>query len=302
MPPEHHPLVNHYDMLEVSPKASPAVIKAAYKSLIQRFHPDKNLGDPALARASSLRAGLINQAYETLSDPDKRATYDRGREQAAGVTSAASTHAAGHSPSRRRHTASSASAAEPRGRFSTAYFWLIVLLIIGSGSVSLWLLRGNHTPKPPSQPAPLRAVQQGQDVPPVPMLEGRSDATQSGPDIKPRTVSWTNDFSVVLADGRLLSIPAITLHLGAVDTAEFSRYLDTQQASIQSQLKDRLALAKPEELAQTSGQQYLRRSIFDALIAITGTRRVGATPAGTTDSAAAHGITGVSLPDAFSLR
>ncbi len=302
MTPEHQPLVNHYDVLEVSPRASPAVIKAAYKSLIQRFHPDKNLGDAKLAREAGLRSSLITQAYETLSDPDKRATYDRGLDQAAGMTRAEATHEATRTPLNRRHIASSASAAAPKGRASAAYFWLIVLLIIGSGSVSLWLLRGNHTRTTPAQSAPPGAVQQSQRVPPVPMLEGRSDATQTGPDIKPHTVSWTSDISVVLADGRLLSIPAITLHLGIIDTAEFSRYLDAHQVNIQTQLKDRLALAKPEELAQTSGQQYLRQVIFDALTAITGTRRFGASPAGTTDSAAAHGITGVSLPDAFSLR
>lgn len=61
-----------YDILEVSRTASPEVIRAAYKSLVQRFHPDKNPGNP---NAEDLLK-LINNAYDTLSDPSKRAAYD----------------------------------------------------------------------------------------------------------------------------------------------------------------------------------------------------------------------------------
>ncbi len=61
-----------YDVLEVSRTASHEVIRAAYKSLVQRYHPDKNPDNP---EAESLLK-LINNAYETLSDPERRASYD----------------------------------------------------------------------------------------------------------------------------------------------------------------------------------------------------------------------------------
>ncbi len=61
-----------YDILEVSRTASPEVIRAAYKSLVQRFHPDKNPDNP---NAEDLLK-LINNAYDTLSDASKRAAYD----------------------------------------------------------------------------------------------------------------------------------------------------------------------------------------------------------------------------------
>lgn len=61
-----------YDILEVSRTASPEVIRAAYKSLVQRFHPDKNPDNP---NAENLLK-LINNAYDTLSDPSRRAAYD----------------------------------------------------------------------------------------------------------------------------------------------------------------------------------------------------------------------------------
>jgi curved DNA-binding protein CbpA len=56
---------NHYDTLEVHPRASQEVIRAAYRSLMQRYHPDRNPGDVAAAA----RAASIAQAYDVLSDP-----------------------------------------------------------------------------------------------------------------------------------------------------------------------------------------------------------------------------------------
>lgn len=62
----------HYDTLEVHPSASPEVITAAYKALMKKHHPDKK-------QTVGLRARAINEAYEVLSDPTKRADYDRTR-------------------------------------------------------------------------------------------------------------------------------------------------------------------------------------------------------------------------------
>lgn len=62
----------HYDTLKVQCDAPLEIIKAAYKALAQKYHPDRN---------SSLEAARlmiqINVAYETLSDFSKRDTYDR---------------------------------------------------------------------------------------------------------------------------------------------------------------------------------------------------------------------------------
>ncbi len=63
----------HYDSLQVSRTAPLEVIRAAYKILAQKYHPDRNQGD---AEANRLMQ-VINVAYEVLSDPIKRAEYDR---------------------------------------------------------------------------------------------------------------------------------------------------------------------------------------------------------------------------------
>jgi molecular chaperone DnaJ len=61
-----------YEILEVSPTARPAVIKAAYRCLAQEYHPDKKPGDTEAAA----RMALINHAYSVLLDPLQRARYD----------------------------------------------------------------------------------------------------------------------------------------------------------------------------------------------------------------------------------
>lgn len=87
-----------YDILEVSPQASPSVIRAAYRCLAQRHHPDKNLHSE---EAGPLLA-TINLAYAVLSDPEKRRSYDAhlGRPaeftERRGPGAAPSTHASLH--------------------------------------------------------------------------------------------------------------------------------------------------------------------------------------------------------------
>lgn len=63
----------HYDNLNVARNADIAVIKAAYKALAQKYHPDKNPNNPNTQKIMQ----VINKAYEVLSDPIKRAEHDR---------------------------------------------------------------------------------------------------------------------------------------------------------------------------------------------------------------------------------
>jgi len=61
-----------YDDLEVSPKASPETIRAAYLSLSKRYHPDVSPGPLALKKMQDISA-----AYNIIGDAKKRAQYDR---------------------------------------------------------------------------------------------------------------------------------------------------------------------------------------------------------------------------------
>jgi curved DNA-binding protein CbpA len=62
----------YYDILEVSPNASQTVIAAAYRTLSQKYHPDKNNGDK---NCEDMMA-KINVAFGVLSDSIKRKLYD----------------------------------------------------------------------------------------------------------------------------------------------------------------------------------------------------------------------------------
>ena len=63
----------YYDTLQVSRLSSESVIKAAYRVLSQKFHPDKHPERQAWANEQMKR---LNEAYEVLSDPVRRANYD----------------------------------------------------------------------------------------------------------------------------------------------------------------------------------------------------------------------------------
>ena len=65
-----------YSVLGVSRNASEEEIKKAYKTLSRRYHPDANVNNPNKAQAEE-KFKEATQAYEILSDPEKRRLYDR---------------------------------------------------------------------------------------------------------------------------------------------------------------------------------------------------------------------------------
>jgi curved DNA-binding protein CbpA len=65
---------DHYAVLGVSPNANEREIRKQYLKLSLEHHPDKNLDDPQAAQAAFI---CIGQAYQVLSDPVKRAEYDK---------------------------------------------------------------------------------------------------------------------------------------------------------------------------------------------------------------------------------
>ena len=64
---------DYYDVLGVNRDASAEDIKKAYRKLAMQYHPDRNPGN----REAEEKFKEAAEAYEILTDPDKRARYDR---------------------------------------------------------------------------------------------------------------------------------------------------------------------------------------------------------------------------------
>src|SRR5450755_4611083 len=64
---------DYYEILEVSRAETADGIKKSYRKLAVKFHPDKNPGD----HTAEEKFKELSEAYEALSDPQKRAAYDQ---------------------------------------------------------------------------------------------------------------------------------------------------------------------------------------------------------------------------------
>lgn len=138
-----------YAVLYVARDAPEEVVRAAYRALSQRWHPDRNVDDPtAIGRMME-----INQAYDVLSDMDARAEFDRqwvamqqsiARERqraAAERPSAAATKPSSPATARPVKTESD----RPAHIHRQVRFWLMVVATVVL--LVLWLL-GGVAPRP----------------------------------------------------------------------------------------------------------------------------------------------------------
>lgn len=84
--------IDYYEVLEVQRTASDGELKTAYRKLAMQFHPDRNPNNPEAEE----KFKACSEAYQVLSDPDKRAAYDRYGH--AGVSGAGNPFQGGGSP------------------------------------------------------------------------------------------------------------------------------------------------------------------------------------------------------------
>ena len=65
---------NYYDILEINKNASPEILEKSYKTLIKKYHPDLQKDNLKIQYEEKIKK--INEAYEILSNPEKRKNYN----------------------------------------------------------------------------------------------------------------------------------------------------------------------------------------------------------------------------------
>ena len=129
---------NPYQVLQVSPGASPEVIRAAYHALARAHHPDV-----AQLRDSTGRMQQLNAAYAALSDPVRRAQYAAQYRQAERLPSR-------QSPSPRRLTGAAEQAGlAPRARPVNRTAIVVGAAVLSALLITFWLL-GDLLDEPPT--------------------------------------------------------------------------------------------------------------------------------------------------------
>jgi hypothetical protein len=261
-------MMTHYDVLEVSPKASAEVIRAAYKSLMQRYHPDKNseLAD------TGKDAARITQAYEVLGDAGKRAGYDL--ELAAAGSAASGVSSAG---SGRARPATAGGRSRPPADPRSWLAWLVIACIIVAGSIILLQSR-----KPARSSAVLAEKQNVPSSPAAgavaiapPQAAASAVTAESAADLQARSVpSFATSLRIDLvspdrastAPMHVLQIPELGFRVDAPDAVRWAKKIEALRGTLLQQVLARLSIADYEQLIGVNGDLYLKRFIATAVL------------------------------------
>lgn len=299
--------MSHYDTLEIHERASPEVVRAAYRSLIQRFHPDRRPDDPEAAA----RAAALTEAYEVLSDPVRRAEYDRCLADQRAAAAARASQAAAVTPGAAR-ARPSAPARSPRGG-GIPWIWGLLMLLMLAGT--FWLMRPRHDAQDDWSALRQRFAAGGQTEQDLRALIRRRDALlQQSPELQQRMAaesqrdreSRTVDLldaplDIVLPAG-LMRIPRLSLVLGSFDTAALRGYIIKNRQVLVEDVIKALRKAQGDGLAGPGGEAYVQGVIQDALVRSLGTQPEEDFPSTWFESPGRYGVVAVLLPQRYRLQ
>ncbi|MDL5032079.1 J domain-containing protein [Pelomonas sp. APW6] len=319
--------MNHYDTLEVSSRASPEVLRAAYRSLMQRYHPDRHPDDPQAAA----RTAAITEAYDVLSDPARRAAYDEAlaAQQASAVPAGA--HAAGAAAAgssrgaRSAGAAGAASAGRTRGgargpaRAATPVSlgrWAIGL-VLALGAAALVGHYGAQRPAEGDDWAALRqrfsAGGHTEDelremlrrkealLQQSPALRERDD-TERARDLEARTFRLLDAKLEIYLGTGVLTVPQIELVLGSFDAQTLRSYLLKNRELLVGDVTRALNNANVSNLVGAAGEQYVQTLIQDTLVKAMGSPPEELYPSTWHESPGRYGLLRVQLPQHLSYR
>ncbi len=248
--------MNYYDILEVSSKASPAVIKAAYKSLMQRYHPDKNNNDSD----SGQRAAQLVQAYEVLSDEVRRAGYDQQMQTQAALRRGPSPAAASGLNRTPRY-------ARTKPQDDAHGYRVVWVLIIATIVLAVWFLlplsKPSNYEQSPLLPADRKAL---------PTEAPGKDTPASAPLVNNRLVMLELAVSLVDTDKltvnsvRILKIPILSLGISDPEAKKLLWYLDDRKVQLRQMVEAKLAFAVSGQLLSDTGPKYVRELVWQTVL------------------------------------
>ncbi|MBU1214001.1 MAG: J domain-containing protein [Gammaproteobacteria bacterium] len=225
--------MSHYDTLEVSPNASAETIRAAYKSLMQRYHPDRNLEDAGATE----RAVSIQHAYEVLSDPGKRAAYDLGREPPL-------------SPSAYRQAPSPVPEQETP-LFSSML--LVMSFVVVAGVMGGYLMR--DTP----QPVQIKPATDSVHAP----AQTQSRMFDLIDDVE--VIPLLGDDAFRTFTGHTLAIPKLQIVIGQEDETRMREFILIHTDDLKQQLRDALSGIPYETLLKDTAEEYIKARVKEVL-------------------------------------
>ncbi|MBH9552475.1 J domain-containing protein [Inhella gelatinilytica] len=289
--------MNHYDTLEVSPKASPAVLRAAYRSLMQRHHPDRHGGEPT----ATARAAAIAAAYEVLSDPIRRAAYDQTLLNDRSLPPAVSS-ASPVTPNRIREPVS------PRIARSGWWWALPVGAALVGWAVSNW----GPAPDPVDAWLALRQelsasglsetrrkallARKAELLRASPTLQGRAEH-EARRDREQRTLDLLLTPLVVRGPSGTLTLPRIQVVLGSFDTPGLRTHLAQHRTDIVTAVHQALSAVDTGQEATGPSEALLKARIHQALERALGTQPQATYPDTWFESPGRYGVIDVLLPE-----
>ena len=284
--------MNFYETLEVSANASPAVIRAAYKSLMQHYHPDRHPDDAETA----LHASRIVQAYKVLADAHSRAAYDLELKQIAPQFN------------EKKRAVTSPKESETHG-----YLWLVMALLL-AGAYFLYPFKQSpdaelKTIRTPSQQPAHRTSQAHSEI----AQKAAGEKTQALADrtraqyisnlsIKLRPPAFDATEKPLPPVARVLTIATLGVVVGSFDADKFIRHIERNRDFISQKLAEKLVDAQYDRLSRNDAELYLKTFILDALNEITQTNRSEDYPPTKAENPGRYGVIDVSLPESFSVK
>lgn len=269
--------MNHYDILEVSPKASAEVIRAAYKSLMQRNHPDRN----ADAVESTARAASIALAYDVLSDPERRCSYDETLLKRLQAEESPGGRSHGRSVSQLGRQGSSTTTMSWR----TWYATMLIISIICAGAAIFVLSKRSAAPAlavqesrpslPRANETQVIAIEADRSAPHALTVPLPGASSESAVELQARTISsFVTDLSIELipsdpaqsSSAHVLHIPNLGLRF-TQGKSGLAQRVEAQRPLVIQHLLTTLGKAEYHELIKADGDLYLKKLIEEAVCA-----------------------------------